>query len=397
MVNNTQKNKGWLMLLPWQISGGISAGGVNQVVLNLYDEMDRVGSFNPFLMEDNWQSAQVKEVDLDGRRLLSLRHRVPTGGGKAFLMFCLMLPLSLYRSYQCLKSYNIRIVNAHYPSLAVINYLILMKLRIADIRVILSVHGRDIREVAEYKGVCRFLYLQIYKRATLVVACSHGLLDDVNEIVEIDPTRQCVVHNGINSTEYKIIAAQAEIDIEPGSYLLNIGTYEHKKGHDVLLKAFQLIASRNESIKLLIAGRHTPYYQETIQLVHDLGLENRVDLLFDLEHQVVAGLLKHARMFVLSSRNEGFAISLLEAGALRKTIVATDVCGVAELIDDGEDGFLVSTEDYRTLAEKVMFLLGDSAIADQFAGKLHDKVQNNFSWTAALVKYESFASSNYLR
>lgn len=374
-------------MLPWRVSGGIAAGGVNQVVLNLFDQMKAQGKYEPLLLENYWGSAQLAEFDLNGRKLYSLRHRPCLGNIKISLMYFITLPLALLKLRNFILENNIQVVNAHYPSLAVINYVLLKKLGLADIKVVLSVHGRDIRDLENFHGLKRKLFRWVYRNADRIVACSQGLADDASNILPIPKEQLRIVHNGIQAEAFAEIAKSATLNYEPDSYLLNVGTYEYKKGHDVLLRAFEKVARKIPEIKLVIAGRKTPYYEETVKLVEELNLQSRVDLLSDLSHQEVAGLLKNAKLFLLPSRNEGFAISLLEAGALEKAVIAADVCGVGELIMDGKDGLLIKSEDFHNLADNICLLIKQKDMAKELAANLYNKVTTYYSWDAAVDKY----------
>jgi glycosyltransferase involved in cell wall biosynthesis len=97
--------------------------------------------------------------------------------------------------------------------------------------------------------------------------------------------------------------------------------------------------------------------------------------------------LAHADVFVLPSRNEAFSIALLEAGALGKPVVATSVCGVPELIQDGFTGVRVPPEDVDALANGILRVLHDRETAARYGRRLRDLVQQRFTLDASCARY----------
>jgi glycosyltransferase involved in cell wall biosynthesis len=98
-------------------------------------------------------------------------------------------------------------------------------------------------------------------------------------------------------------------------------------------------------------------------------------------------LLRAAEMFVLPSRNEGFAVVLLEAGALTRPVVATSICGVEELIAHEREGLVVPPDDPEALAQAIRRLLREPEIAGRMAQTLHARVATHFTWKRAVDEY----------
>jgi glycosyltransferase involved in cell wall biosynthesis len=94
-------------------------------------------------------------------------------------------------------------------------------------------------------------------------------------------------------------------------------------------------------------------------------------------------LYRHARLFVLSSNEEGLGLVLAEAMASGVPVVTTDCGGPSTLIDDGTTGFLVPTEDAAALADRMAHILQhpDEAAAMGQAGRA--RVEKEFSEAAA--------------
>lgn len=385
MIEQSTKPGKWMFLLPWSPR---AVGGVNQVVCNLHDGLNSGDAYDPMLMISDWRFKTLGSETINGINCMFLRHRAPKPRLKELLVYILLLPFTIWSLAGFIKKQNILVVNPHYPGISAFNYAVLKRLGVGNFKLVLSLHGRDVRDILNMGRFDALIHKFIYRSADYVVACSEGLAEDAEAILTGLKQPVKVVHNGINAEEFRAkVDSGATSSPVDSVYLLNVGTYEHKKGHDVLLKAFAKVAEKESSVRLLIAGRKTDYYDKVFNLREELGLVDRVDLLFDLDHKEVARLLYFAKFFVLPSRNEGFAISLLEAGAMGKAVIAADVCGVAELIDDGVDGLLFQNEDSDTLASLILDLIKDDQKIQKLSSRLNEKVRCKYSWDVAVNKY----------
>jgi glycogen(starch) synthase len=90
---------------------------------------------------------------------------------------------------------------------------------------------------------------------------------------------------------------------------------------------------------------------------------------------------------VLPSRSEPFGIVIIEAGALDTPVIASNVGGVPEIIDDGRTGVLVPAGNATALASAILGLLRDTATAGAYAAAFKAVVAADFTWERALQAY----------
>jgi glycosyltransferase involved in cell wall biosynthesis len=102
--------------------------------------------------------------------------------------------------------------------------------------------------------------------------------------------------------------------------------------------------------------------------------------------RIVPELLSISEVCVLTSYSEGFSNSILEYMAAGKPVVATDVGGAAESIEDGKTGFLVPSNDAQAMSAKLRILLNDSEIAEEFGIRGRELVTEKFSTETQLSK-----------
>jgi glycosyltransferase involved in cell wall biosynthesis len=149
------------------------------------------------------------------------------------------------------------------------------------------------------------------------------------------------------------------------------------KGFDLLLEAGSLLAQRRSDLTVLIAG-DGPRRLFLEEKARRFGMEQRVRFAGTVSDvRVPLGVLD---VFMFSSRwPEGFGLSLVEAMAAGRPVVATRVGVVPEIIEDGRDGLLVEPEDARALAAAVARLLDDPAAAARLGQAAQRRARERFS------------------
>jgi GalNAc-alpha-(1->4)-GalNAc-alpha-(1->3)-diNAcBac-PP-undecaprenol alpha-1,4-N-acetyl-D-galactosaminyltransferase len=147
--------------------------------------------------------------------------------------------------------------------------------------------------------------------------------------------------------------------------LISIGRLQPQKGFDLLIKAFHQVHPKHPDWQLTILGEG-PIRVELEALRSRLQLTERVHLPGQVQN--VNAYLRQADIFVLSSRFEGFPMSLCEAMACGLAVIATDcLSGPREIITEGIDGILVAVEDVDSLATGLDTLMSDPAKRYQLA------------------------------
>jgi len=117
--------------------------------------------------------------------------------------------------------------------------------------------------------------------------------------------------------------------------------------------------------------------EEGLQLVSELGLEAAVS--FQAFRQDVPDILAAADIFVLPSLWEGLPIGLLEAMAMGKAVIATEVDGTKEVVRPGENGLLVEPGNVSALAAALVKLGGDPALRDMLRQRALDTIRRQFN------------------
>jgi glycosyltransferase involved in cell wall biosynthesis len=189
--------------------------------------------------------------------------------------------------------------------------------------------------------------------ADVHVAISAGLARYLAESEGFDAASFEVVHYGIE--------AGAEPTPLPGAPRLAIvGRLIPIKGHDVLLRAVARARERLSGLTLEIAG-DGELGGELRATAKRLGLEDAVTFLGRVAP--VAPVLERAEVVVVPSFGEGFGMVALEAMERGRPVIASDVGGLPEIVDEGRTGMLVPPGDVEALARAIAELADDPARA----------------------------------
>jgi glycosyltransferase involved in cell wall biosynthesis len=382
-----------LFVLPWEPA---SASGVNQVVLNLFHEFETHGDMRPLLLIQSWKHGEP-EIEKTGQRTY-IRFRIrstesASGTLRGFLAYCLLLPVELWKLARVLRVNEVVVVNVHYPGLAITSFSLLRLLGAYQGKLVLTFHGLDFKLAAEAGGWRRALWKWNGLRADTITACSHALANELGQEFPEWKNRIRAIHNGLDVERFVAEAESAmELDstLKGTRFILNVGTYESKKGQDVLIRAFKRIASRFPDVLLVLVGNMGPTRGALGALVEELQLTERVVFRENVDHANIGAYYRNATVFAMPSRSEPFGIAILEAAAFGVPVVASRVGGVPEIIASPECGILVEPDDPIQLGEALEGLLVEPARATAMAASLKRRMVRCFSWTAAYRKYLSY-------
>jgi glycosyltransferase involved in cell wall biosynthesis len=155
--------------------------------------------------------------------------------------------------------------------------------------------------------------------------------------------------------------AASETTERSSERILYAGVLTPLKGIHCLIDAFALIAGELPHSSLLIVGRrqNRAYADELRRQVTRLNLADRIEFMPTVTQGQLAKLMARCAVVVLPSLSEGLGRVLIEAMATATPVIGTNVGGIPDLIEDGENGFLVPSNDAPTLAKRLHWVLAN--------------------------------------
>lgn len=198
-----------------------------------------------------------------------------------------------------------------------------------------------------------------------------------------------IIHNGVDTNVFrkKNSKLKDKLILENSVVITFIGRLIYAKGVHDLISVFSDIESKFSNLKLLIVS-DGPYRQELERLAEKtckkkilfLGQKNREDLV---------EILSITDIFVNPSYSEGLPTSVLEAAAIGLPIVATDVGGTSEIIENYKTGLVVPPGDIKLLKEKIFELIKDKNSRKNLGENAHKVIKEKFDWNIITKKYEN--------
>jgi glycosyltransferase involved in cell wall biosynthesis len=188
------------------------------------------------------------------------------------------------------------------------------------------------------------------------------------------------IYNGVDLSRYDHMepccTLPEEYGMEPGSQIVGVvARLEPEKGHPTLLEAWPQVLRAVPDAYLLIVGEGSR--REVLEAqTRDLRIAHRV--VFTGRRDDVPAVTAALDVAVLPSYREAQGLSILEALALSRPVVASDVGGIPEMITDGVNGLLVPPHDADALATAIVRLLRDHPYADTLGRTGHDMVHDRF-------------------
>jgi len=232
---------------------------------------------------------------------------------------------------------------------------------------------------------------RMLRRMDAVVCVSAGQAAKVAR-TGIGRDRLHVIHNSVDPARFRDDGSAGREILEslfasPRSAIIaGIGRQSPEKGFDQLVHAVRLLVRDDDRVGIVLVG-DGPDRPMLEALVRESGLEPNV--VFAGFRTDVDRLLPGADILAQSSHTEGLPNVVLEASAAGLPVVATDVGGTSEIIEDGVNGFLVPAADPTALARRLLDLVRSPQLRRQMGDRGRDLVRARFSFARQASEYEA--------
>lgn len=233
----------------------------------------------------------------------------------------------------------------------------------------------------------RLAYRLLAGMPDAVFAVSEQVRQNCIAVDCIPADRVETIYNGLDLSQWRLSPDRRRLK-QPGQKIriTTVGNIRRVKGHDLLLAAASEVVKLYPDTLFTIAGEilEPDYFQELQHQIRELDLAAHVQFLGNLNN--LQDHLSCASIFVLPSRSEGFSNAILEAMAASLPVVATDVGGNSEAVQNGITGFLVPTENPSEIASALMRLLSDPSLAEDMGRRGRELVNARFTTETMMAR-----------
>jgi glycosyltransferase involved in cell wall biosynthesis len=202
-------------------------------------------------------------------------------------------------------------------------------------------------------------------RADRVVAVSRSTADDIVRRLHVPRSKIRVIHDPVRQGWETRDPGEVrrELGVE-GRVILYVGRQDPYKNIAGLVRAVPaILREAGEDVTLIVAGKLDPRYPEPVLEAPRLGLEDRVRFVGYVDDPTLGSLYRLSEVFVFPSLYEGFGLPPLEAMAFGTPVVSSDRASLPEVL--GDAALYVDPEDPARIAESVLRVLSDRALADR--------------------------------
>ncbi len=310
----------------------------------------------------------------------------------AFFLLPFFLVGALIKLMQVTREQNSQIIHVNWvlpngPAAALVA-------RIRKIPYVVSLHGSDMY-VAQKNPIFSAAAQWVFRRADAVTSCSTQLLEAAQSLDAPDASH--LITWGADPEKFHPKPQNLDLARSWGFrvddiHIVTLGRLVHKKGFNVLIRAFAELASSHPGVRLVIGGEG-PLYASLEQIAQNFNIQSKVIFPGRIPWDQVIDFFALGEIFVLPSIQDahgnvdGLPTVLFEALACGLPVVASNIGGVQLVIEDGKNGLLVLPGDGEALKEALQRLLKNTDERIHLAQAARQSVVNEHVWDAVARKF----------
>jgi len=294
--------------------------------------------------------------------------------------------------YQVVSQNNIDVIHSHYAVPHSVSAYLAQQMALANkqnVGTITTLHGTDVSIVGD-EPTLRDVIAFALSKSDVVTSVSQAMATEAEGKYGLNKKVQ-VIYNFVNIQP----PAKTPEDLKDvfgandSNIITHISNFRQVKRIEDVIRVFNKINKKVDS-KLLLIG-DGPEQRAAHKLAVKLNVSNKIHFL-GLQSSIEK-LLAISDLFLLPSEKENFSLSALEAMSCGVPVIATQVGGMAEMIDNGKDGYLFDVGDIDGMAEAGIKLLDDKDSYKKISAAAQKKAKEGFSPEIIVPQYEKLYES----
>ena len=288
-----------------------------------------------------------------------------------------------------IRTFEADVVHIHDSS--ILTLLLVRFLQQKKINTVVTVHGvnyiemwKIFKRVKTVANFLRFIYFSCIEY--LVILSAKKIITDTryveNMLLRIKEKPYFVIPQGIDESFFEL-----EDQYKPNR-ILSVGSISNRKGHEYSILSMAELKKEFPEIRLQIIGVIFPqdqeYYSYLLRLIKEKDLEKHVLISNNIPVENLKQELRECYLFILHSYEESQGISLCEAMAAGKPIVATQVGGIPHIVEENVNSRLVPFGDVSAFSKNIRDILWDVSLRNRM-GKESRQLSRNYSWNTIVL------------
>ncbi|MTK65005.1 MAG: glycosyltransferase family 4 protein [Methanobacterium sp.] len=199
-----------------------------------------------------------------------------------------------------------------------------------------------------------------------------------------------IIPFGVDTSFYKPLSV---IKDEESFQILSVGYLIERKGFIYLISSIKEVLKEHKNIKLKIVGSG-PQEQQIKDHISKLKLEDHVEIHGNITDEELLNMYNSSNLFILPSivdsqgNTEGLGVVLIEAMACGLPVIGSNIGGITDIIQDGENGLLVNQKDVFGLSKSIIKLIENPNLREKISLNGYKSVKANFTWEVIAKQYD---------
>ena len=245
---------------------------------------------------------------------------------------------------------------------------------------ITAVHT-TINRNAKYELFDHLLYVPLMRRCDRIIAVCENQKEHWSRKYPYLAGKIVAIHNGIDMERFRDDIPEEEkgkirasLGAREGELLVGIvAIFRPEKGHEYAFRALKMVLDKGKKARVVLIGDGETR-SSLERLADEMGISEWLTWLgFQQDPKPYLGAVD---LVLMSSPVETFSIAILEALAMGKPVIATDMGGTSEMVHDGINGYLVKPRDPSGMADKIVSLIDDQEALRRFSSQARESVRH---------------------
>ena len=247
----------------------------------------------------------------------------------------------------------------------------------------------------DYNGISKLKYYRslaidkiLKKYVKGFVSVSKSSIDSLNIRTDFNNNHKIYIYNGIDIDENlnNIISIKEKYGIDGNAKVITmLGVYEERKGQEFLIKAFKEVYKKDKNIYLFMFGRGDENYVNYLKQI----IGNNQNIYLEDYKEDIKQIYKDTDILAIPSQAlESFGYTAVEAMGYKIPIIATNIGGLPEVVEDRKCGYIIEKDDIDEFSNKLQYLLENDNIRKSFGENGYKRYHEIFKADVMANTYE---------